>query len=402
MNPLKALACLLAPVSLALACSSAAPKEDHDAGGSGDAFPIDTGAKDAQRHVKDGATKDSAEAATSPACAAQAVALQKGLEQALAMANTPGAVLAVTTPKCGRWVGAAGTSTSTTPMAPDDVLRAGSITKTFVATAILELVTAGKVRLTDPLEQWVSGFPNGASITIKELLNHTSGIFDYTQDSTWQKTIATDPGTVWTPQQLVDVAAAHPASFAPGAGWGYSNTDYILLGMLLEKATGQVAGAVLHTDAIARSSLKLTSFPGYEPIKGTLAHGFSTTHEDVSTLYDPSYAWTAGAIVASAGDLADWAVALYGGSVLSASALASMLDAVPTGTTGEEYGLGVFILAPSLTGGGVAYGHPGDINGYHSEMFYFPDQKTAVVGIVNSDSGDPNAISLVAVNLLSL
>jgi D-alanyl-D-alanine carboxypeptidase len=386
--------------SFSVACSSASSSGNPADAGKPDA-PSEGGARlDAGADASQDAVAKDASDASSPACKAQAASLQSGLEKSLSSATTPGAVLAVSTPACGLWVGAAGTSTKTVPMAATDVLRVGSITKTFVATSVLKLVTAGKVALTDSLEHWLPGFPNGTNITLKELLNHTSGIYDYTDDPTWQSTEMSDPKTVWTPQELVNIAAMHAATFAPGTSWGYSNTDYILLGMLLEKVTGQKAGAVLHADAIDPAALKLTSFPGYEPIKGTLAHGYSTTDEDVSTLFDPSYAWTAGALVASAGDLAQWAVELYGGSILSASALASMLETVPTGQTGEDYGLGVFVLEPALTGGGVAYGHPGDINGYHSQMFYFPDKKVAIVGIVNSDSGDPNAISLVALDLL--
>ncbi len=374
--------------------------------GSSGAIAADAGDPDTLPGA-DASMTDAADAAgdapsPSPACLAQATSLQKALDKALPTSGSAGAVLAIRTPACGLWVGASGTSTKTIPLAPTDVLRVGSITKTFVSAAVLQLVTAGTVSLKDSLEKWLPGFPNGAGITLTELLNHTSGIFDYTQDATWQQTVSSTPGTVWTPAQLVTIAASHPPSFAPGQGWGYSNTDYILLGQLLEKVTGKPAGSVLHQDGIDPAALESTSFPGYEPIKGTLAHGFSTSGQDVSTLFDPSYAWTAGAIVASAGDLANWAVALYGGSILSAAALATMLQTVPTGVAGESYGLGVFVLDASLTGAGPAWGHAGDINGYHSQMFYFPSAKAAVVAMVNSDAGDPNAISLAALDVLKL
>jgi D-alanyl-D-alanine carboxypeptidase len=309
-------------------------------------------------------------------------------------------VLAVTTPDCGRWAGASGQSTSGVALEPTDVFRIGSITKTFVATAVLTLADHGAIALTDPLEKWLPGFPNGANVTLRELLNHTSGVFDYTADSTFQQTVAQNPATVWKPQQLVDLAASHPPYFAPGKGWQYSNTDYILLGMMLEKVTGQRAGRVLHQDGIDVASLHFTTLDGYEPITGTLAHGYSTTGTDVTTLFDPSYAWTAGAMVASPGDLADWAVALYGGSVLSKAALALMLDAVDTGTPGEHYGLGVFVWDASVVGGTVGWGHPGDISGYHSQLLYLPAKKTAIVSIVNSDAADPNGVTVAALNLL--
>jgi len=338
------------------------------------------------------------DAPPTPACVMRASQLQSALDQA--KGQSPGAVLAVLTPDCGKWVGATGTSTPATALDPGDVLRIGSITKTFVATAVLQLVTAGTVSLADPLEKWVPGFPNGTAITVRHVLNHTSGIFNYTDDTTFQQTEGTTPSTVWTPAQLVAIAASHAPYFAPGMGWTYSNTDYILAGMLLEKATGKKAGSVIHSLAIDKAGLKLTTLDGYEAIKGTLAHGFAMSGADVTSIYDPSYAWTAGAMVSSGGDLVDWAAALYGGNVLDAAALAMMGTTVDTGTAGEHYGLGLFVLDPSLTGGTTAWGHPGDINGYHSQLFYFPAKKIAVAAIVNGDSGDPNAVTVAALGVL--
>ncbi len=387
-----------------LACggsgAGAPPPGDAGSPTPGDASRHDA-AKPGEKDAPAETSKDAPPDMASGPCVSLGASLTKALDAALPGSGSPGAVLAVKTASC-RIVLAAGTSTKSSPMSPDDVLRVGSVTKTFVSAAVLRLVNMGKLALDDTLDAWSPEFPNASAITVTELLNHTSGAFDYTQDSTWQSTIQTHPGTVWTPQQLVSIAAGHPPAFAPGASWGYSNTDYILLGIILEKVTGKNAGQVLHEQAIDLAGLEWTSFPGYEPIRGALAHGYATTGADVSTLYDPSYAWTAGAVVASAGDLADWAVALYGGSILPAASLSLMLTPVPTGTAGEEYGLGVFILEPSITGGGVAWGHPGDINGYHTQMFYFPGAKTAVVGMVNSDAGDPNAISLAALDVLGL
>jgi D-alanyl-D-alanine carboxypeptidase len=361
-------------------------------------------AVDAAHDVVSDARMLSPEAAAE--CSAQAGALQQGLDQAVAPweadGGLAGAVLGVSTPGCGTWIGASGKSTSTVPLAGADVFRVGSITKTFVATAVLQLSTAGTLALTDPLEKWVSGFPNGANITIDELLEHTSGIYDYTDDPTWQSTVSMTPGTVWTPAQLVQIAAGHTATFAPGQGWGYSNTNYILLGMIVEKATGKAAGEVLHSLAIDEAALPDTTLPGYEAIKGTLAHGYATSGQDVSTLFDPSYAWTAGAMVSSASDLVDWASRLYGGALLPASTLSLMLDGVPTGMTGVLYGRGVFIFQPAATGAPLSWGHSGDINGYHSQMFYFPGSKTVVVSLVNSDSADPNAITVVALTALNM
>ena len=391
------LACLLTSTWGCGANGGSSARRQPDAG---DDAAEDAGADAASDDAEAGAVVDGSDGSVSPACAALASKLGSALDQARKQSGGPGAVLAVTTPSCGRWVGASGESTKGVALQASDVFRVGSITKTFVATSVLTLVASGAVGLEDPLEKWLPGFPNGAAITLHQVLNHTSGIFNYTDDATFDQTVAQDPATVWTPQQLVDIAAGHPPYFAPGKGWQYSNTDYILLGMLLEKVTGQKAGKVLHADAIDKAALSFTTLAGYEPTAGTLAHGFSTTGADVSTLFDPSYAWTAGAMVASPGDLADWAVALYGGSILDAKTLGLMLQTVDTGAQGIHYGLGVFVWDPSVVGGTRGWGHPGDIDGYHSQMLYLPDKKTAIVAIVNSDAADPNGVTVAALKVL--
>jgi D-alanyl-D-alanine carboxypeptidase len=343
---------------------------------------------------------DAGDDAASPACVTLASKLQSALQKVAAKDKAAGAVLGVSTPACGRWVGAAGASTATTPLDPADVLRIGSVTKTFVATTVLQLADQGKLALTDPLETWVPGFPGGAGITVRELLNHTSGIFDYLDDTTFAATEMANPGTVWTPEQLATIAGSNTPYFAPGQGWHYSNSDYVLLGMVIEKATGQKAGAVLHAQAIDVAHLAFTVLDGYEPIKGTLAHGYAAGNADVSTSYDPSWAWTAGGMVASAGDLVDWAGALYGGSVLSASALSEMVTPVDTGMSGVGYGLGVFVYDPSIVGGTPGWGHAGDIPGYHTQVLYLPEKKIAIVSMVNSDGEDPNDVTVAALDIL--
>jgi len=332
-------------------------------------------------------------------CVDLAAQFQQALDDGRESAKSPGAVAAVITPDCGRWVGASGQSTDTDPMDPAYALRIGSVTKTFVASSILELTTEGKLGLDDPLETWVPGVPDGATITVRNLLNHTSGIFNYTEDAAWVSSVQSQPMKVWAPQELVDVATAHPANFAPGESWAYSNTNYILLGMVVEAASGEQVGAVVRKRLLDPTKLAGIFFDGEEPVTIPMGHGFAANKEDLTSVFDPSYAWAAGAMVASAGDLADWAVALYGGSVLPAASLDQMLETVDTGTPGLRYGLGVMEFSPQIAGT-LAYGHDGAIPGYQTQMVYLVEPATAIVSIVNIEGASPNDITLNMLNIV--
>jgi D-alanyl-D-alanine carboxypeptidase len=126
------------------------------------------------------------------------------------------------------------------PLRVSDEVRVGSITKTVIATITLQLVGEGRLRLDDTIEQWLPGMvPNGDAITIRMLLNHTSSIFDYLADPDWLAAVLADPHRYWSPQELVAVGTSHPSLFPPGEGLAYSNTGYILIGLVLEKATGR-------------------------------------------------------------------------------------------------------------------------------------------------------------------
>ncbi|APR78275.1 D-alanyl-D-alanine carboxypeptidase [Minicystis rosea] len=324
------------------------------------------------------------------ACAKQATDLQTLLEQNKPKV-APGAILAVSTPACGVWVGATGNATKSEPMKPDDVFRIGSTTKTFVSARVLKLVEAGKVTLDDTLEQWLPGFPGGDGISVRQLMNHTSGIFDFTADTTFQSTVNGNPKMHWDPQALVDVAAKHPPYFAPGADFHYSNTNYILLGMLVEKATGNALGKELRDSLLTPAALTSTSFAGEEPVVGHLAHGFQGDF-DVTSVIDPSYAWAAGAMVSSGADLVHWASALYGGEVLAPGTMDALLTTVDTGQPGFGYGLGVFVGDASVALDTIV-GHGGDIPGYHTDMWYLPNQKIAFAVVVNADGATPGDVT---------
>ena len=177
----------------------------------------------------------------------------------------------------------------------DMVLGMGSVTKTFVASAFLEGAKAGLVDLDGPLSDYQPDFPNAASITLRMLLNHTSGIADFTTTTTFLDAIEAQPGRVWMPQELVDIAAMEAPLSAPGAEWHYANTNYVLAGMILEAATGSNVAALIRGELLDPLGLSSTSFGGEEPIVGDLAHCF-IGGEDITGAFDWSGFWTAGAM----------------------------------------------------------------------------------------------------------
>ncbi|WP_437774424.1 serine hydrolase domain-containing protein [Sorangium sp. So ce1097] len=334
------------------------------------------------------------------ACAELAEALQARLDGARVALGCPGAVLAVSTPACGVLDLASGESAPGDPMRADHVLRIGSVTKTYVAAAVLQLAHESALDLDDPISTWITTFPGADGITVRQLLNHSSGIFDYTEDEELRLAAMAEPGRAWSPEEIVAAAAAHDPYFAPGAGWRYSSTNYILLGMIIEAATGEGVAGVIRDRLLEPNALSSTSFDGEEPIVGELARGHTGDGTDITSLIHPSLPWSAGALVASAGDIARWAVALYGGAALDPGSLAEMLAGpVPTGVEGQGYGLGTLVIGREVLGV-PAFGHDGGIPGYATAMLYYPEQQAAVAAVVNSDAADPALIALSASGLL--
>jgi D-alanyl-D-alanine carboxypeptidase len=315
------------------------------------------------------------------------------LEARLADEDRPGGtVAAVITPDCGLWTAAAGTAGDGKPLTCEHLVRAGSVTKTYVSATILSLVTGGSFGLDDTLDNWVPEFPDAERITVRQLLDHTSGIFDYTSDEDFLAQILADPTRAYSPAELVAVATAHPPYFAPGEDWYYSNTNYILLGMIIEAETGEPAAAAIRSRLLDPLSLQHTFLDGDEPMQGALAHGFDRNGEDVTFALHPSAAWTAGAVAATAGDLAEWALALYGGDVVAPALRDDMLDLIDVSQLipGASYGLGVTVFDASVVGTPLI-GHGGAIPGFFSEMYYLPDHDSVIVVAVTSEEADPLA-----------
>lgn len=273
------------------------------------------------------------------------------------------------------------------PMLADDRFRVGSATKAFVATVVLQLVGEGKLALGDTVERWLPKLvPNGRSITVRQLLNHTSGLFDYAEDPrVLGPTLSRIPTRVWAPLELVAIATSHAPLFAPGARWAYSNTNYFLLGLIVEAATRQPLEAQLRNRIFTPLHLRGTSFDTKPRIAGRYARGYESVAgsglRDVGSI-SPSIYWAAGAVVSTADDLARFFRELLRGRLLRPELLRAMRTTVAV-TPFQQYGLGLYRnRAPC--GGSPFWGHGGGAPGYSTEALIRQDGRRQFVLLVNT------------------
>jgi D-alanyl-D-alanine carboxypeptidase len=332
--------------------------------------------------------------APAPASAARAdelgSALQTLLNKQRTSINIPGVTATVIFSDGSRWSGASGNAalspkTAATARTPFVV---GSITKTFVAALVMRLAEEGVLSLEDPLSKWLPAYPNAAKISLRQLLSHTSGVYNYFEHPDYNSLVFKRPTYNWQPQEILDTFKRAPY-FAPGTGYHYSNTGYVLLGMVAEKAAGVGLGEQLRTRFWQPLGLARTSFQGDGPPPSAAAKGYllkSTGFKEISdsTGYRPTrsaatVAWAAGSMVATADDIATWGRALYGGGVLQPASLTEMLD-YGRYPGGGQYGLG---LRTRTLDGRRMFGHTGSLRGYVAAMWHLPAENTTVVVTTN-------------------
>lgn len=288
---------------------------------------------------------------------------------------------------------------------PYDSFRIGSASKTFVATVVLQLVGEGRLSLNDTVAHWLPGVVSGngndgSKITVRELLQHTSGLYDYTEDfPELASTAGFQAGryTTYTPEQLVAIAMQHAPDFAPGTSWEYSNTNYILLGMIINKVTGHSWQDEVDTRIIEPLGLRHTVIPGTSPaLPGPHLDGYSDFGAGPTinvTALNPSAADAAGEIISTTADLTTFYTALMRGRLLPPAQLAEMETTVPApGLTvifpGVRYGLGLMWI-PLSCGGGY-YAHGGDIPGYSTRDGVTPDGARVAVVVRTGDGDAPS------------
>jgi D-alanyl-D-alanine carboxypeptidase len=294
----------------------------------------------------------------------------------------PGALVQVRDAHGRRWTATSGVAElgSPRPMPPNGRFRIGSTTKTFVATVVLQLAAEHHIRLDAPVERYLPGLVrghgnDGRAITVRQLLQHTSGLPDYIDDLplTGEQFVA-DRFRHYQPRQLVALALQHPPLFAPSTTWSYSNTNYILAGLLIEQVTGHPYGEEITQRILRPLHLDHTLVPGDSPdIPGPHAHGYLPVGQDATerlvdiTRINPSWSWAAGEMLSTSSDLNRFFAALLGGRLLPAAELAQMTRAVPATQDWEQYpgaSYGLGLEAIPLSCGQIAWGHGGDIHGY--------------------------------------
>jgi D-alanyl-D-alanine carboxypeptidase len=284
------------------------------------------------------------------------------------------------------------------PMRPWLHYRVGSVTKPFVATVVLQLVAQGQLSLSDTVDRWLPGIlPYGDQVNIRQLLNHTSGVPDYTLEPIVR--LYTDPQArfrAWTPRELVALIADQPPDFSPGTAWSYSNTGYVLAGMIVEAATGHKLGQELTRRIFRPLGLRDTFFPVNAPgIPGPRSRGYSLPLGQEQgplldfTVFNPSVAWAAGALVSNLGDLERFFRALLGGRLLPPRLLAAMMTPVPTGQPGFGYGLGLTVIE---TPAGRLVGHDGSIPGFLNIVLSTEDARRQL-GIMRNEEFATPAVS---------
>ncbi|NGN62720.1 beta-lactamase family protein [Streptomyces sp. A7024] len=351
----------------------------------------------------------------SPDTATKNDAVQRVLDRAVSEGGAPG-ILAEVKKGSARWFGTAGVADTSSgrKLTSRDRYRIGSTTKTFTATVLLQLVGEGRLSLDDTVEKWLPGVVtgnghDGGAITVRQLLNHTSGIFNYTNDP---DILAKLVGQGFldhrfdsvSPEELVKTAMSHAPDFAPGTSWAYSNTNFILAGMLAEKVTGRSLATEVTRRIIVPLGLSNTYLPGRSTsISGPHGRAYSKlmVADPAAPVHDvtemsATWAGSAGDMISTAGDINRFYSALLSGRLLRAAEQKAMFTAVPTVNwiPNTAYGLGM--IAQKLSCGVQVWGHGGTIHGSLSwTMGQRDGSKLASVNI-NGDWVDQGGISTAA------
>ena len=352
---------------------------------------------------------------------AYAAAVQPELDRLMRDLAVTGAVVLVRSPELGDWATTMGTRTwhGTEPVTLADHVRVGSNTKTWTATVILQLVDEGRISLDDPVSRYRPDVPNGENITIAQLLDMTSGLANYTEDLGLNEQMDSNPGRVWSPEELLAIGLAEPPAFPPGEGFLYSNTNYVLLGVIIEQLTGVPVEQAFQDRVFDPLEMSETSFPPLTdasiPQPHPQTYTFGTNVETIDSLVlppevqaaatagtlepmdvtdaNPSWGWTAGAGISTAPDLADYVEGLVDGWLLSPQLqqerIASVQPLDPDDPT-RGYGLGLASFGP-------VYGHSGELPGTNSFMGHDPVRDITVVtwaSTAPAPSGEGPAVEL--------
>lgn len=296
----------------------------------------------------------------------------------------------------GVWAGASGKAdiAKNIDMAPCTVSKAASLTKTFAATLALKLMEEGKFGLDDPLTRWLPSevldrVENAKSCTVRQLLNHTTGIADVIEDNQFYLEVLNNPAKKWTPAELIKFVYGDSAEFSPGQGISYSNTNFLLLAMVINQATGQDHGRLMREKVLAPLDLDQTFYYWHDDLPATVAQGYFDLYNNGTILnvtnFNTGSGNCYGGMYSNVFDLQKFIEALVREkTVLSPNSLSQMLTfTAPEGESNRANGLGIFKDFLDRSPDQFAYGHRGRDLGYTADMYWFPNQDYTVTYLVN-------------------
>lgn len=318
--------------------------------------------------------------------------LQAVLKEQRQLLGIPGVSATLITFENKIWTGTDGYSSDKVPIEPDMLFGLGSVTKTYFSTIVMQLAEKGMLSLNDSIKRWLPEMANiDNKITIRQLLNHTSGLYRYQGTPRWFGEVSTiNKDKIWTPKEIIDSLVKNPKC-TPGTCWGESATDYVLLGMIIEKVTGKTALNVLKTNITIPLSLTHTTlYPDEICQTNKLAH-FWWDADHSGKLVDVfpesskvplaamfSSVWTSGAIISTAEEFAIFTKALFENRILSETSLKQMITPIKMGNS-PKYGFSVVVDTIDKK---TYYWHTGGI-GYSSVFIYVPDDKLTITVISN-------------------
>jgi D-alanyl-D-alanine carboxypeptidase len=288
------------------------------------------------------------------------------------------------------------------------LFQAGSITKSFTSTVILQLEAEGKLNIDDPITKYLPQYSRWQNVTIRQLLNHTSGIFNYTNAGTFNHIRLNQPQAAFTPEQIVHIASQHRDYFSPGYGWKYSNTNYVLAGMIIQKVTGQSLHNIMNYYLHGGLKLNLANTHYVSGLYSNefisrMAHGYNSNGSDVTT-DNMSWANTAGAIVSTSQDLLAWWRGLFQNKILPPEQMSEMMSLVcetessecraggnrsqlTDSSIGKGYGLGIIQSSYGSSRVGTVWWHNGSTRGYKALVMWYPKSNIYMAITINRDPG---------------
>lgn len=307
-----------------------------------------------------------------------ATKLQFKLDSFRAANNLKGISACVMSPGLGTWKGVTGISHPGTPISSDLLFGIASNTKLFTGVLLLKLAENSIISLEDELHEYLPTFDHiDSTITIRQLLNHTSGLDDVTSVTGYPDSILSNPNRIFTAPELMTWIG--PPLFPAGSNWGYCNTNYLLAGMIAEQATGKPFYQLLRDSILTPLQLDSTFLDVYETIPFTVAHPWQggVNSNTIPRVALNSAAWTAGAMYSTAGEMAQWYNALLNGQFLNTSSLTEMTTFVGSG----NYGIGI---SRAIVNGRTVWTHGGTIwGGYNSSMMYEPSTGIVICVLIN-------------------